>query len=452
MKNNKQSMAIILIIVAMILVAATIFFMRRGGGDEGADPISSSSNPSSSVSSGTELPSIPSTNIPDVNPSQTSPEKPYDKVDWAGMSETVLSEDEILREVKSILDGLIKMEPTAIEMVSKRSTGGEHNPFRVMLDAVSADASMLAAFRNIGSASSYDVLNIEKSSTNAYTVTIACTTPYMANYAAMYSATDQIVQLEEITLFRANGAAQAIAEMNMNDIPKNTDIVSLAIVVEDDVPVLYHANSYMYGNNSPQYAFLWGSIDFQGTKSGDLMLQNHFGAATVMERNEFKQSKQGTLIVQYLEEALGTIKSANIDKISALTVGGDDFVTHWGLKNTYREYQSLFKKYPTLEDDVVSRLKSLEFTITPYRLTEKQTGAEIYAIVTTYSVLDPMTGSRINNTRFYHVNKSSLSSLNANDGAFINDMLDQIFEDALGGDSTTVLERLRLAGLWNGEV
>ena len=34
----------------------------------------------------------------------------------------------------------------------------------------------------------------------------------------------------------------------------------------------------------------------------------------------------------------------------------------------------------------------------------------------------------------------------------MTDILDQIFEDALGGDSTTALERLRLAGLWNGEV
>ena len=443
-KTNNIFIPIIIIVLAIALIVGTIMiFVVKNPATDNEDISSSTSQVVSSGEEPTNNNTNPS-NIPDVNANQSSPEKPYDEVEWSGMSPTTLTEEEVLTEVKMILDGLLVMNEDAISRVSARSTGGEHNPLRVMLNAALADKTMLAAFKNMGSVSSYKILSLTPSSTNVYTATIACSTPYMANYAAILSASDQIVQIQELVLFRANGAAQAISEMNMSEIAMNTDIVELAIIVEDDVPVLYHSNSYIYGSNIPQYAFLWGGIDFKGTQSGDLLLTNYFGATTEMSLDEFKVSKQGTLIVQYLDSVLNTIQSTNMDAALDLEVGGDRLATHWGLRDTYPEYLKMFEEYPLLRTDTMSRLRSLEYSITPYLLTEKESGAELYAIAITYSVVDPITKERIYNTRFYYVNKSSLSFLNQNDGSLINNMVDQIIEDILGGNAILMVERLRL--------
>lgn len=437
-RKNPTAVFIAMALVAIILIVGTVLWMRRDSGDEPDVP---EPPPSSS-----EDPTEPDTSLPDIDSTQRDPERPFDPVDWGNMSETLLSEEEIRDSVEDTLEGLLRLDKSVIENISQRSTGGEHNPLRVMLRAVIADEEMKAAFMNMASVSSFEIIHMEKSSTNAYTVSALCTTPYMTDIITRLAAGEQVSFLQEFTTFKASGAAAAVAEMDMSTVPLNSDVVMFAVVVEDDVPVLYHPNSLFYGNNRPQYAFLWGGVDFQGVKNGDLLIANNLGAAQELTREEFSASKSGVAIDEYFGSAFKLIKAGDIEGLRELSLFGVSQGDRWTLSDTYSTYESLYKDFDFLEADTMKRLKSFSYEVKYYSNADETIGIELNTIGVTYSVIDPFTDKRVYFTDYYVFEESSSGKLGESDSLNVCYFVDTILENALGGDGTELRERMHIAG------
>lgn len=274
--------------------------------------------------------------------------------------------------------------------VSPRSTGGEYNPFRVMLNAALSDAEL-----------------------------------------------------------KASGAAQAIAAMDLSTVPLHTDVVTLTIFVEEDVPILYYPTSLAYGSRIPQYAFLWGAIEFQGTNNKDLLVRNSDGGATEVSEQEFAKDGKCDAFVRYLNTALGSIKKADMEIMSALSLLGNSLGTQWTPKILYPQYQAMFKKSATFEADTIARLKSFAFTAKYCINTEPQSGEQLYTTAITYSVTDQLTGRRVYHTKYFILIPGS-STLSESEAAQINRKLSEILEDALGGGMPTVKRRLQLMDISGG--
>lgn len=388
-----------------------------------------------------------SNSVPDMDSTQSRYETPYPPLNIQDLSPTTLTPEEISESIDELLAGLLKLDKAAIDRVSPQNIGGEHNPFRVMLNACLADDAIKAAFRNLGSLTTYEVLDVSNtsSSPNVFTVTVSVTTPYMAPGAAEMSASNEIPYMQELALFRASGAAQSIANMDLGAVPLSTDLVTLTVIVEDDVPLLYYPTSLTYGGRIPQYAFLWGAVEFQGVNGGDLLLRNDFGGSIQVTRQRFETDSKCSELANYLDTALGKIKDADMEALEELTVAEDTLGTHWVFITVYPEYQRLFEKNPDFEPEIWERIKSFRYELQYLIHSDAQSGTQIYSVLITYSTVDPLTKQRVYQSKQFIISPGR-DTLSNSEGAMLNNLLSEILEDAFGGSPLTAESRLYLAG------
>lgn len=449
MKNKKVIKAVLAIAAAAILFSG-IFALagrlrgREGEGDPISPPMQSSSQPDEDPKDNSPSDLDPSA-VPDLDSTQSEHSTPYPPLDIQALSPTTLTPEEIADRVDDMLAGLLVLDAQAVEQVSPRNIGGEHNPFRIMLNACLADDTLKAAFLSLGSCTSYELLDISNtsSSPNVFTATVSVTTPYMAARASELAASSEIPYVQELTRLKASGGAQRISGMDLSAIPASTDLVLLTIVVEDDVPMLYYPTSLTYGTRIPQYAFLWGAIEFQGTNNGDLLLKNDFGGGVEVSMQKFGADAKRAELASYLDKALASFKNADMDELAKLSVAGNTLGTHWVFETVYPEYQKLFSKNASFEPETWDRIKSFEYEIRYFIHTDTESDSEIYSAVITYSTIDPLTGQRAYQTKQYIMTPGGLS-LGESDGAMINNLLSEILTDAFGGSAVTAESRLYL--------
>lgn len=440
---------IILTAAAVLLIGTSYLKSQKTDGDE---QLQTSDNTATSPDPSADIPGIdteqtkPSADIPNIDSAQSEPEQPYEAIDWGALPGTTLTDEEVTAEIKKTLDGLLRLDPAAIEHISRRSTGGRHNPLRVMFDAVLANKDMSAAFFNMAEASKYEIISVTRTSNALFSVTLSCTTPYMADVVTELAAGDRTYPFQEFTSFQASGAAKAVANMDMSDIPLNTDVVNLTFIVENDVPLLYNPISYNYGNDVPQYAFLWGAIDFQGVRDADLLISNHLGGGKKLKENGYLDNKALAQAAQYLMSTFDEIKEADLDEFAGLSLSGVSQGEQFGMKRTYADYQRLFRKYNFLENDTMNRLKSMQYSIAYYLITNPDTDSESYVFAVTYSALDPLTKERIYYTNYHRLAKSSRSTISENDSEFICMLADEIMEHMLGGSAVELEDRMLATG------
>lgn len=444
MHINKNALAgvLFLAIVMLVVIGGTLLFGQE------KEPAISAQAIQKDLEKGEDLP-LPAYDIPDMDATQAQYEKPFEALDFSGLSPGTLTKEEVTASVEELLTGLLRLDAQAVERVSPRSTGGEHNPFRVMLNAALSDAEIKAAFLNMSRFSGFEILEVVAGSSNAYTVTISATTPYMATLASALCADEHILYVQELTKLKASGAAQAIAAMDLSTVPLHTDVVTLTIFVEEDVPILYYPTSLAYGSRIPQYAFLWGAIEFQGTNNKDLLVRNSDGGATEVSEQEFAKDGKCDAFVRYLNTALGSIEKADMEIMSDLSLLGNSLGTQWVPEILYPQYQALFKKSATFEADTIARLKSFAFTAKYCINTEPQSGEQLYTTAITYSVTDQLTGRRVYHTKYFILIPGS-STLSESEAAQINRKLSEILEDALGGGMPTAKRRLQLMDISGG--
>lgn len=430
-----------LLIAAAAVVAIGAFLLLKPSSEPTEEPGSSESEPSSSLSSEQEGSSSQVSEIPDIDSTNQDYEQPYPEVDFSNLSPTTLTKEEVDRNIEEMLPKLLALDEQTIEQqVSPRTFGGEYNPFRLMLDACLADEAIGDAFRNMGSATTYEILEIrgDPSQSNFVTVTLAVTTPYMASRAPELAAGEDSAYDQEMTSFKATGAAAAISAMDMGSVPASTDLVKLEFLIEDDVPMLYYPTSYTYGDEIPQYAFFWGAVEFQGTRGGDLLLKNDYGNAREMSEAAFGNED----LVEYLNTAVDGIQKSDMDALATLSFGGDDLDSHFAISSTYPSYQRKFDDYSGMEEAMKERMASLECSLRYFILTSTETGSQSAAIEMTASVVDPFTGARVYKTLFRRF--SDVDNLSSYNGVGLNNSVSDLIEFAMGGDSITAEDRMLL--------
>jgi hypothetical protein len=297
----------------------------------------------------------------------------------------------------------------------------------------------------MAAASSYELLSVEKEGRASYMVTVSATTPYMADVVTKLAAAKQSFMFQMFTSFQASGAAAKVAEMNMEGIPLHTDVVSLAVIVKNDVPILYHPVSLARGDTLPQYAFLWGAMEFQGVRDADLLIANRLGGGMELSAKEVAAIPRLAEVTEYYASVFEKIQAADISALSELSIAGASLGEQHALRDTYREYRKEFANYEAFEADTVNRLKSYEYEMKSYLCTELEYGVESYAVIITYSVIDPLTNKRSYYTAYDIVDKKR-SGISDSEAAVICLLADHILENSLGGDKATLIERLRLGG------
>lgn len=442
MKKLSPKMIAALVGAAVIILIGAFVLFRPIEEDPGTyDPEAQQSSQSAQSDDPEDDQPTNPTGIPNMNSSDRNYDRPYAPVDFKNQSLTTLSKEEIDKEIQEFLPKLLKLDPDAIEkQVSPRTTGGEYNPFRLMLDSCLADKTIGDAFRNMGEHTTYEVIEIlgDPSQSNFFDVTLSVSTPYMAASAPEIASTDVDLFSEEFVKFKSSGAAKTISRMNMGKVPMNTDLVELTFLVEEDVLMLYYPISYTYGTEIPQYAFFWGAIEFQGTKDGDLLMNNSFGGC-----KEVSQSKFGnTDIINHLNAVMENIQKGDMEAIAAISAEGNSMQSTIAISNTYPAYQRLFKKREGFEKETMDRLATLEYDIRYFILTDKEYDEQLPYVAITYSTVDPVTESRAYDTQYFmftsprHALRSSI--------VVTNNTLSRIIINCMGGDKVQADQRLYL--------
>jgi hypothetical protein len=341
----------------------------------------------------------PQASVPNIFAGEDA-DTPYPVVADDEYSPTTLSDADVCQEVAETLEGLMRLEPTAIEKVSQRTIGGDHNPFRYMLQVAAENNIIGDAFRHLATASEFEIMRFEVSDgvPNAYTFYISCSTPYVADLLSVLSAGTEPKYIQEVSLFAGSGAAAVLSKMDLGELPVSTDIIELTVVVENDVSMIYHPVSLNHGNRMPQYAFLWGGAVFCGILDGDLLIENTLGHSLEVERDRFLSVETNAQAFEFIDSALSMLRLNDFEAIAGLRLHDK------GIKISSEGF-----------DDSTSRTVSLEYS---YRFFGFKRSLEDYVpyntLMITYSVAEPDCGGRV---RFYHF--VSWSSLNEMDRTMI---------------------------------
>lgn len=426
-------------IAAAAVLAIALFVIFGSKGPEISQPGSGSSVSSqggSEPEEGQQPGSV--TGIPDLSPSDESYEHPYDEVDIDALSKPTLTEAEAKDKIEDFLPKLLALDPEAVEQVSPGTMMGEYNPFRLMLDVALADQTIGDAFRNMGSLTEYEILNISYNPdrTNFIIATLSVTTPYLNAEAQELAADEAAYSAQNYTKFKASGAAQALAGRSLNDVPLSTDVVELTFLVIDDEPILYYPESWQYDDDEvPQYAFFWGGIVFTGTNGGDLLLENTYGSGSKVSESKFNQAE----LMDYLRTGLDNVSETNIDALLAMSAGENKMEQNL-LPGVWEEMEQIFDDFDGLEEEVKSRAGSLEYEIQTYLM--KDAVGDFGMVAVTYSTVDPITDKRVYNTRtvtIYHLKNALEDS-----GLSLNILISQVAEDCWNGGASMARHRLNL--------
>lgn len=282
-------------IVLAALIAGSFLFGNRIGGSGSRNDIVGTNNTSQAKS---QQPDQTVTGIPDVNPEDYDYEQIYPSTFDEDPPLTTLTQDQAEQAITDFLGRLLALDPSAIEQVSERTYSGTYNPLRYMLDAVQGSPDMLQAFQNMGAYTEYEILGFsgDLSRSNSFTVYLTVTTPYMTLPAEELATS---AEQGKYTPFQSTGAAQAIAGMNLANVEKGTDLISLRFLIEDDVPMLYGCDSYYFEDDfTVQYAFFWGGIKFFGTRDGDLLLNNAISGNQEMTQSSAMSADMDSILEQ----------------------------------------------------------------------------------------------------------------------------------------------------------
>lgn len=426
--------------VAAVAVLAIALFAIFGS----KSPETTQPGPGSPVSSqdgsDSEKQSESVSGIPDLSPNDDSYEYPFEEVDIDSLSKPTLTEAEVEEEIEDFLPKLLALDQEAVDQVSPGTMMGEYNPFRLMLDVALADQATGNAFRNMGSRTEYEILDISYNPdrTNFIIVTLSVTTPYLNAEAHVLAADSVAYYDQEYTKFKASGAAQALAGRSLNDVALSTDIVELTFLVIDDEPILYYPESWQYDDDEvPQYAFFWGGIIFTGTNGGDLLLENTYGSGSEVSESKFGQAE----LIDYLRTGLDYVRETNIDSLLAMSAG-ENKMEQSLLPEVWEEMGRLYKDFDGLEEEIKNRAASLEYEIHTYLM--KDTVGDFGMVAVTYSTVDPITDERVYNTRtvtIYNL-KTALES----SGFSLNILISQVAEDCWNGGSSMAQHRLNILG------
>ncbi len=204
------------------------------------------------------------------------------------------------------------------------------------------------------------------------------------------------------------------------------------------------AQSLAHGDVMPQYAFLWGAVEYLGVKDADLILENRFGNSKELNAKEVSGVPTLAETTEYYASVFEKIKDADVPAIGELTFEGAKQGDLSAISKTYPDYQKEFAKYESLQDDTLNRMKSFEYEMKCYLCTELEHGVTTYEIVVTYSVIDPITGMRSFYTLFDFLSDSS--AISNSSAVVVRNNADRIIENSFGGDIYTLYNRLRLGG------
>lgn len=425
--------------VAVLAIVLFAIFSSKSPETSPPGPGSPASSQGGSDPEGEKQPESVS-GIPDLSPTDDSYEYPFGEVDIDSLSKPTLSDAEVEEEIEDFLSKLLVLDPEAVDQVSPGTMMGEYNPFRLMLDVALADQTTGNAFRNMGSRTEYEILDISYSPdrTNFVIVTLSVTTPYL-NAEAHVLAADSIAYYDqEYTKFKASGAAQALAGRSLNGVPLSTDVVELTFLVIDDEPIFYYPESWQYDDDEvPQYAFFWGGIIFTGTNGGDLLLENTYGSGSEVSESKFNQAE----LIGYLRTGLDYVRETNIDSLLAMSAG-DNKMEQSLLPEVWEEMERLYKGSDGLEEEIKDRAASLEYEINTYLM--KDDVGDFGMVAVTYSTVDPITDKRVYNTRTITV--YNLKTALKSSGFSLNILISQVAEDCWNGGSSMAQHRMNILG------
>lgn len=455
----KRSVKAIGIAALALLLAAVLFFTLRRKEEPIETPPSSAPTETSEPGHGKDT---SSTAIPDMKAGEAG-ETPYETVDPDALSDTTLTETEIVAQVRETLDGLMKLDPKAVEHISIRSTGGDRNPFYYMFASALENKAIGNAFKKLGGAASYEVIRYEISdrSPNIYTVYLNCKVPYAADIVAPLASSESPSYMQEFSGFAESRAAEKLAETDLSKLPVSSDIVALTVIVEDDVPLLYHPVSLNYGNRNPQYAFLWGGICFQGISGGDLLIENTLGDTSEVDQKEFLTLDKNTNVLSFVESGLKALQKGNLDAIQALSLVENDMSDTSFFTSDLPKYRRIDENVPGTLAQQMKRLASLEYSLRFFEgIMHDMESTPRTFIELTYSVSNPDSGGRAYYHTFFDWDKEINQRMTSEDGATfkfhiqteistwdgrtITDALSQVMTDALGGDQNRLSYRLLL--------
>lgn len=434
---NKKVLIGCIAAMAVLVIALFAIFGSKSSDTPQLGPGGFTSSQGGSDSDEEKQPEIVS-DIPDLSPSDDSYEYPYEEVDIDSLSKPTLTEAEAKEKIEEFLPKLLALDPEAVNQVSPGTMMGEYNPFRLMLDVALADQTTGNAFRNMGSQTEYEILDISYNPdrTNFIIVTLSVTTPYLNTEAHELSADSVAYFAQEYTKFKESGAAQALSGRSLNNVALTTDIVELTFLVIDDEPILYYPESWQYDDDEvPQYAFFWGGIIFTGTNGGDLLLENTYGSGSEVSESKFNQSE----LMDYLRTGLDYIRENNIDGLLAMSAGENKMEQNL-LPDICEEMERLYKDFDGLEEEVKNRAASLEYEIHTYLM--KDDVGDFGMVAVTYSTVDPVTNKRVYNTRTVTIYK--LKNALEDSGLSLNILLSQVAEDCWNGGASMARHRLNL--------
>lgn len=443
MKNKTYIIAAV--VLAVLLAAGTFFYLNHQENTESvpdlpgiSDPIEQPGGDASSAPSGFG-------SIPDMLPGEDSSPRIYEKKDLNSLSPTTLSENEIIEEIEKILTGLLTLDNDAISKISEGTFSGEYNPTRYMLEAASHDNDLRAFFLKAGAVSSFRVVDISGADDypNMYTIRVECKTPFIQSEAQKRASMGQTLYYAQQTVpFSGSGAAKAIADMDLNSFPIMTDIVSIGVLVEDDVPYMYHPISENYGSRIPQYAFLWGGIIFQGINNSDLLIENYLGGMMSLNENDVESVPRAAAVNAYANSVMDSLRAADFDVLKQKVFGDANLQDEWFFTKVLPAYEKAMEQYDGFRNDCLSRLESLEYKVSVYSTLENA-ATPFAAIQIEYSVKEASTGGTAYYTAYHVFDMQRKSEMKGFDAQMINSLMSDIMERAIGGDRNQLEIRLR---------
>lgn len=463
MKRFMKGIGILIGVVALVLLMVVVLYFTLGQKKRALEaPMSSAPTEVSESEPGEDTSSAA---IPDMKSGEAG-ETPFETINPDTLSDTTLTETEILALVRETLDGLMKLDPKAVEHISTRTTGGDRNPFYYMFVSALEKEATGNAFKKLGGASSYEVIHyaISDRSPNIYSVYLNCTTPYVADLVAPLAHADIPPYTQEFIGFAASGAAGKIAELDMSELPASSDIVVLTVIVEDDVPMLYHPISVNYGNRNPQYAFLWGGICFKGISEDDLLLENTLGNTVEVDREEFLTLDKNMSVLSFVESGLNDLKAGNLDAIQALSLVENNMSDTDFFTSALPACKKLDENVPGTLAQQAKRLSTLEYSCRYFEgsMDDLNSAPQTF-IELTYSVSDQDSGGRAYYHTFFIWDKEINQRMSAGDGSTfklrvhteinewdgmtITSAMSQVMTDVIGGYRNQLSYRMLLRGL-----
>lgn len=404
-QENTMSKKTVIAIIALAGLMVILFWGNRAiknikasnAGDEMPAPVSRHDN--------NETPHVSNRKLPDF---MRGEEREYKSkpIDTDKKSPTILTEDEIMLLLSEQLEKLRIISPDCLERVSPVTVEGQLNPFYYMMAAVMENDTARNAFVIGGAYSNFDVTGIEKlDKNNTYAVSVVCKTPYLVTYLQHENHSNASYYEQEYTGFVSSGAATAITQLDMTIIPIVSDMVDFYVVVQDDIPLIFYTASKNYGYNIPQYAFLWGSYQFDGVIDGDLQYPNILGAFTLSDRDTVANSLPESINrLEYIEQVVHSVRQGNFDNAIKLSMYGltaaDTFLYGRQMSLLIESYNRSLNHVPIISD----KLLSCEISVGYYHLSsdDESNNAGGYAIELVYYPLSK-DGARVSGFTSYAV-------------------------------------------------